>query len=130
MTDKENEVAANFKKLPQCEDMLNVHCISHQLTLICADTGDDFQFIQDFETTVIQLWTFLKNLPKYLKIYIKTTMQIKEFEKLPKEKEKKVIKSVKRAVTTRCFSLEAAVDSVSKEYSHFVHFLRELQQDP
>ena len=42
MTDKENEVAANFKKLPQCEDMLNVHCISHQLTLICADTGDDF----------------------------------------------------------------------------------------
>ena len=57
-------------------------------------------------------------------------MQIKEFEKLPKEKEKKVIKSVKRAVTTRCFSLEAAVDSVSKEYSHFVHFLRELQQDP
>ena len=57
-------------------------------------------------------------------------MQIKEFENLSKEKENKVIKSVKRAVRTRWLSLEVAVNGVFKEYSHLVHTLRELQQDP
>ena len=55
-------------------------------------------------------------------------MQIKEFEFLPKDKEKKMIKSVKRAVRTRWLSLDVAVDGVFKEYSHLVHALGELQQ--
>ena len=57
-------------------------------------------------------------------------MQIKEFENLPPNKEKKVIKSVKRTVRTRWLSLEVAVDGVFKEYSHLVYALGELQQDP
>ena len=128
MTGKENGVAA--KKLPQFENMLNVHCIYDQLALVCAYVRDDLQFIQDFETTRTQLWAFFKSFSKWIKVYIKITMQIKEFENLSKEKENKVIKSVKRAVRTRWLSLEVAVNGVFKEYSHLVHTLRELQQDP
>ena len=49
----ENRVASKFKKLPQCENMLNVHCICHWLALACADAGDNLQFIKDFKTTMI-----------------------------------------------------------------------------
>lgn len=55
------------------------------LTLARADARDDLQFIKDFETTMIQLLAFF---PKKLKIYVKTTMQIKESENLPKTQRK------------------------------------------
>lgn len=57
------------------------------LTLACADARDDLQFIQDFKTTMIQLLAFF---PKKLKIYVKTTMQIKESENLPKTQRKEL----------------------------------------
>ena len=88
------------------------------------------QLIKDFEATMIQVWAFLKKLPKQLKIYIKTTMQIKEFENLPKDKETKMIKLVKRDVRTRWLCVETAVDGAFKEYSHLSHVLREPQHDP
>ena len=127
MTGKENGVAGKFKKLLQREIMLNMHCICHRLTSACADARDDLHFIKDFEITMIQLWAFFKNPPKRLKIYITTAMKIKEFENLPKDKERKVIRTVIRAVRTRWLSLEAAVDGVFKEYSHLIQALRELQ---
>ena len=110
--------------------MLKVHCICHWLALAYADAADDLQFLQDFETTMIQLWVIFKNLCKQLKTYIKTTMKIKEFENLPKDKEKTMVKSVKRAFRTRWLSLEAAVDGFFKESSHLVHAPWELQLDP
>ena len=55
------------------ENMLNVHYIYHHSALSCIDAGDHMQFITDFETTMVQLWAFLKNLPTQLKSYIKTT---------------------------------------------------------
>ena len=67
MTGKDNGVAARFKQLEECSEMLNVHCIHHHLALACGDTGHDLKFISDFETTMIQLWTFSKNSPKQLK---------------------------------------------------------------
>ena len=57
MIGKENEVAAKFIKLSQCENMVIVHCICHRLALTCADAGDDLQ-LKDFEITMIQLWVF------------------------------------------------------------------------
>ena len=60
-------------------------------------------------------------------------MQIKEFENLPKNKGKKTIKLVKRAVRTRWLSSEAAADDVFKEYSHLIHafesFNKNLNQE-
>ena len=58
MTGKDNRVAARFKQLEECCEMLSVCCICHRLALACGDTGDDPKFISDFETTMIQLWTF------------------------------------------------------------------------
>ena len=64
MTWKDNGVAARFKQLEECSGMLSVHCICHRLALACGDIGDDLKFIPDFETTMIQLWTFFKKLSK------------------------------------------------------------------
>lgn len=49
--------------------MLNVHYIYHHSALSCIDAGDHMQFITDFETTMVQLWAFLKNLPTVKKLY-------------------------------------------------------------
>ena len=54
MTGKEIGVAAKFKKLLQCENMLKMHCICHWLALARADAGYDLHVIKDFETTVIR----------------------------------------------------------------------------
>ena len=59
--------------------MLNVYSLCYQLALVYADAGEYFQFIKYFETTMIQLCAFLKNLSKRLKIYIKTAKKIQEF---------------------------------------------------
>ena len=53
--------------------MLNMHYIYHHSALSRIDAGDHMQFITDFETTMVQLWAFLKNLPTQLKSYIKIT---------------------------------------------------------
>ena len=71
--------------------LLNVRWICHWLVLVCADAGDHLQLIKDFEATMIQDWTFFKKVSKGLKYYIKTAMQIKEFENLSKDKVNKVI---------------------------------------
>ena len=60
--------------------MINIHCICHRLALACADTGDGLKFIQEFEKTMLDLWTFLKNSPKLLKTYIKTTLEARNFD--------------------------------------------------
>ena len=31
--------------------MINMHCICHRLALACAETGDDYKFINSFERT-------------------------------------------------------------------------------
>ena len=89
------------------------------MTLTCFNT----------ETTVIQLWVSFKNSPKWLKIFIKTATHVKGLENLQKSKEKKAIKSEKRADTTRWRILEATADDIFKEYTRFIHAFRGLQQD-
>ena len=110
--------------------MLIVYCLCYRLALGYADAGDYFQFIKYFETTMIQLCAFLKNLSKRLKIYIKTAIKIEEFENLPKDNERKVIRLVKGSIRKMWLSLETAVDGAFKEDSHHIEVLIELQQDP
>ena len=59
MTGKYNGVAAKFKVLESCKAMINIHCIGHRLDLAC----DALKFIQEFEKTMLDLWTFFKNSP-------------------------------------------------------------------
>ena len=51
-----------FKQLEECSGMLNVYCVCHCLSLAFGLTGDELKLISDFETTMIQLWTFKKIL--------------------------------------------------------------------
>lgn len=107
--------------------------ICHLLTFICCfDTGktmtsfvNTIDILEHFDSTL----TDSESIFRYLKINFKTTMQIKEFENLSKDKEKKGIKLVKRADRTRLFSSKAAEGVVFQEYSHLIHPLTELQQD-
>ena len=106
--------------------------ICHLLTFICCfDTGktmtsfvNTIDILEHFDSTLADS----ESIFRYLKINFKTTMQIKKFENLSKDKEKKGIKSVKRADRTRLFSSKAA-GVVFKEYSHLIHPLTGLQQD-
>ena len=101
MTRKYNAVAAKFKELESCKTMINIHCICHRLALACANTGDAPKFIQEFEKTMLDLWTFFKNSPKRLKTYIKTTLEARNFDQMTKRRKKQLVRKVKKAVKTR-----------------------------
>ena len=101
MTGKYNGVAAKFKELESCKTMINIHCICHRLALACANTGDALKFIQEFEKTMLDLWTFFKNSPKRLKTYIKTTLEARNFDQMTKRRKKQLVRKVKKAVKTR-----------------------------
>lgn len=109
MLGKENGVVARLKKNPGCEKMLNIHCICHRLALACSDTGDEIKFIEEFELTLLQLWKYFKNSSKRLKVYIKTTLQMRDFDNFSNEKKRKVYseKNKKKRSNTdlpECFS--------------------------
>ena len=108
MTRKYNGVAAKFKELESCKAMINIHCIGHRLDLVC----DALKFIQEFEKTMLDLWTLFKNSPKGLKTYIKTTLEARNFDQMSKRQKKKLVRKVNKAITTRWLSLQASVDSV------------------
>ena len=129
MTGKYNGVAAKFKELESCKTMINIHCICHRLALACADTGDALKFIQEFEKTMLDLWTFFKNSPKWLKTYIKTTLEARNFDQMSKCQKKKLVCKVKKAVRTRWLSLQASIDSVYQKYVGLTHTLRSIK-DP
>ena len=64
MTVHENGVAAKFRALESCGNMITIHCICHRLTLGCGNMGNKLKFVSDFELALIQLWRFFKNPPK------------------------------------------------------------------
>ena len=109
--------------------MINVHCVCHRLALACADTGDDYKFINSLEETLLNLWKFFKNSPKRLKIYIRIALSCKDFDKMTKKGQKKMVKRLKKACRTRWLSLHAGVDAVFEEYVGIVKTLQELQND-
>ena len=109
--------------------MINVHCVCHRLALACADTGDDYKFINSLEETLLNLWKFFKNSPKRLKIYIRIALSCKDFDKITKKGQKKMVKRLKKACRTRWLSLHAGVDAVFEEYDGIVKTLKELQND-
>ena len=78
---------------------------------------------------MIQLWAFFKNSPKRLKTYIKTAMRLKEFENLPRDEQRSVVKTVKKAVRTRWLSLDAGVEAAYKEYTYLLHALCEIKDE-
>ena len=65
------------------------------VTLACANTVDALKFIQEFEKTMLDLWTLFKNSPKGLKTYIKTTLEARNFDQMSKRQKKKFAKSRK-----------------------------------
>ena len=129
MTGKKGGVAAKFKQDERCENMLDIHCICHRLALACCDSGDELKFVKEFELTMLQLWSFFKNSSKRLKTYIKVAMKMKEFDRLPKKDQKRMVKRVKKACRTRWLSLQAAVDSVYSEYIGILQTLRVLKDE-
>ena len=67
----------------------------YRSSLACAATGDALKFIQEFEKTMLDLWTLFKNSPKGLKTYIKTTLEARNFDQMSKRQKKKFAKSRK-----------------------------------
>ena len=87
MTVAEGGVAAKLRKY-FASTMINIHCICHRLALACADTGDDYKFINLFEENLIKLWKFFKNSSKRLKIYVKIALKCKEYDTMSKSDKK------------------------------------------
>ena len=127
MTGRETGVAARFRELVECNKLLNVHYVCHRLVLACSDTGDELKIISDFDLTMTQLLKFLKNSAKRLKIYIKTAIECRDFEKLLKREKKRVIRTMKKAVRTRSLSMDAGVEALYKEFVGFTRALRAMK---
>ena len=95
MTGAEGGVAGKLRK-DFASTMINIHCICHQLALACADTGDDYKFMNSFEENLIKRWKFFKNSSKRLKIYVRIALKCKEFDTMPNKRQKNIIKRVKK----------------------------------
>ena len=121
-------VAAQLSEHKNCQTMLSVHGICHQLALACSDTGDELSYIQKFEKTLLQLWKFFKNSPKRLKIYIKTALSMRDLDTLLAKRKKNIVKRVKKACCTCWLSLHTSVDAICKEYVGLFHCLRSIQE--
>ena len=91
--------------------------------------GDELKFIKDFKLTMIQLWKFLKNSPKRLKIYIKTATACKNYDNLSKHKKKHVVRTIKNVVRTCWLHLDAGIDTLFKEYVGMTQVLRIMKED-
>ena len=104
MTGKYDVVAVKFRELETCKAMINMHCIYHYLALACA------------EKIFLDFLSFYKNSPKQLKTYIKVTLEVKNFEEMPKWQKEKLVPRVKKAQRTRWLGFQASVDSVYQEY--------------
>ena len=81
------------------------------------------------QATMIQLWTFFRNSVKCLKMYMKTSMRLKEFKDLPLAQQRSFVQKVKKAVRTRWLSLDAGADAVYKEYTYLLHALRLMRDE-
>ena len=46
MVGKRGSVAVRFRKVPECETVLNVYCICYRLTRACCYTADIFHLIK------------------------------------------------------------------------------------
>lgn len=128
MTGKSGGVAAKLRR-DFCSTMLSIHCICHRLALACADTGDEYKFINSFEETLIELWKFFKNLSKRLKIYVRVALKCKNFSSLTKKRQKQIVKKVKKACRTCWLSLHAEVDAIFDEYEGIIKTLKEIEKD-
>ena len=110
MTGRIGGVAAKFKELEECKTMMSIHCVWHRLALTCADAGDELKFIQDFEKTALDLWSFFKSLSKRLKIDINVALEVRNFNAMSKRQKKKLVKKMKKAVRMRWLSIHYSVD--------------------
>ena len=128
MTGHQIGVATQLSEHENCQTMLSVHCICHRLALACNDTGDELSYIQEFEKTLLQLWKFLKNSPKRLKIYIKTALSMRDFDTLPAKRKKNIVKRVKKACRTSWLYLNASFNAIYKEYVGLIHYLHSIQE--
>ena len=79
-------VVAKLRMHECCRCMLNFHCICHRLALACSDTCDYLYIMKEFETTLSQLWSFFKDSPKRVCIYVKEGMKLKEFDNASNKK--------------------------------------------
>ena len=108
MTGSEGGVTAKLRKHQSLKHFLNVYNIHHRLSLACADSSNQLNFLKEFELTLMQLWVFSNN---YSNVYVKTAHKMHNMETLPDNKAK-----VKKAVNTRWLSLHVSVEGVYEEY--------------
>ena len=62
-----------------------------------------------------------------LNVYSKTALKMHDVERLPDKRRKKVVRKVKKAVTTRWLSLHASGDGVYDEYAGLLKTLNILE---
>ena len=116
MEGSKGSVAAKLREHQGLNHLLNVHYIHHHLPLACSDSSNQLNFLKDFELTLMQFWVFSNNSPKRLNVYLNVADKLHNIETLPDKKPKNVVKTVKKAVSTRWISLHASVDGVYEEY--------------
>ena len=73
VTGAKSGVSARFKALKDCNTLLTIN----------RYTRDGVQFVKDFNTTMLPLWTLFKNSLKMLKIYMKGTLGYRDLSLIP-----------------------------------------------
>ena len=129
MTGSKGGVAAKLGKYQSLKHFLNVYNIHHRLSLACADSSNQLNFLKEFELTLTQLWVFSNNSPKRPNVYLKTAHKMHNMKTLPDSKRKNLVKKVKKTFNTRCIRLHFSMlnfeniltNTTSSEFSVYGH---------
>ena len=98
-------------------DLVNMHCVCHQLALACVDTCKELTYLLTVERLLNQMWKFYDYSPK--KTAKLVMVQMKLLKLLPTEQmaqAKKRVKKARKAAATRWLSHKASVESMKQEF--------------
>lgn len=125
MLGKRTGVAARLKQKNPV--LLNVHCICHRLALACTDSNTELKYIESVETILRQLWHFFDNSPKKMAAYLKIQARLKSIH-FEGKAARRISKRLKKAVSTRWLSFEAAVTAVFDDYEAVLQTLAHFKE--
>ena len=94
--------------------LMNIHCISHRLTLACNDANDSLTPTSQVETVLRQLWSFFENSAARSAVYVQISSEMKELESMSERSKEKLATKVQKARRTRWLFLDKSVESMSK----------------
>lgn len=101
-----NGVAAKLKAI--VPSVIVAQCVCYWLALACADSNKELSYIEKITSYLTELWKLFEYSKQKMAVFMKTQLNLCNFQLLPNVK-RKTAKKIKKACKTRWLSTDSAV---------------------